>query len=338
MSVYNKPIHQSHSGSRPSTSHHVPPHVNGHKRRVTTDFPNGDLLPLSDRNAWYYPSLGHDSEEEDLGAGVPEGNWGHKNSKGARWVRRGKITPWGPEMDDWEAEERARKRIKLLLPQERRSPSPPTLPHLARTPSPPLVSPYPAPNLHHTSYASFVLDKSITHTFRSSLLDELEHATNGLIEGEATVKRALGRLWQVMSEDPDSKTKTADAPVVPKREDEDEEPEELDDQARRMARAPDLTPTTHKIFLLSYPSEAPPNNDPPHFAVPETQLATLEKNLATLRELQDDGREYVERLQEIREGLGDARAQRNVIWNLVRERAVKELQEAAMATVNGQNV
>lgn len=142
----------------------------------------------------------------------------------------------------------------------------------------------------------------------------------------------------MMSEDPDSKTKAADAPVVPKREDEDEEPEELDDQARRMARAPDLTPTTHKIFLLSYPSEAPPNNDPPHFAVPETQLTTLEKNLATLRELQDDGREYVERLQEIREGLGDARAQRNVIWNLVRERAVKELQEAAMATVNGQNV
>lgn len=180
-----------------------------------------------------------------------------------------------------------------------------------------------------------MLDKSITHTFRSSLLDELEHATNGLIEGEATVKRALGRLWQVMSEDPDMKT--GEAPMVPKREDADDEPDELDDQARRLARAPDLTPATHKLFLLSYPSEAPPNHDPSHFTVPETQLNTLEKNLATLRELKDDGREYVERLQEIREGLGDARAQRNVIWNTVRERAVRELQEAAFAHAASQS-
>jgi DNA-binding Lrp family transcriptional regulator len=67
--------------------------------------------------------------------------------------------------------------------------------------------------------------------------------------------------------------------------------------------------------------------------VPENQLSRLEKSLAILRELQDDGREYVERLSEIREGLGDVRAQRNVIWNMVRERAVKELQETAISTV-----
>ena len=60
------------------------------------------MLPLSDRNAWYYPSLGHDSDEEDLSVGHPEGNWGHKNTKSARWVRRGKINAWGPEMEDWE--------------------------------------------------------------------------------------------------------------------------------------------------------------------------------------------------------------------------------------------
>lgn len=69
---------------------------------MTSNTYSGDLLPLSDRNAWYYPSLGHDSDEEELGVGLPEGNWGHKNTKGARWVRRGKITPWGPEMEDWE--------------------------------------------------------------------------------------------------------------------------------------------------------------------------------------------------------------------------------------------
>ena len=169
----------------------------------------------------------------------------------------------------------------------------------------------------------------MTHTFRSSLLDELEHATNGLIVGEATMKQALGRLWQVMNEDPDKRPD--DASVVPKREDEDDEHPE--DQVRRLAHAPDLTPSTHKIFLLSYPAGAPANHDPSHFAGPETQLNTLEKNLATLRELQDDGREYIERLQEIRENLGDVRAQRNIIWDLVRERTLKELREAALATV-----
>jgi len=124
------------------------------------------------------------------------------------------------------------------------------------------------------------------------------------------MKQALGRLWQVMNEDPD---KRPDASVVPKLENEDEHP------------------STHKIFLLSYPAGVPANHDPSHFAVPETQLNTLEKNLATLRELQDDGREYVERLQEIRENLGDVRAQRNIIWDLIRERTVKELREAALA-------
>lgn len=173
------------------------------------------------------------------------------------------------------------------------------------------------------------MDKSVTHTFRSRLVDELEQSTNGLIEGEATMRRALGRLWQVMSEDPDSKPKKSSA-IIPKREDEDEQADGDDPRTRRVARAPDLTPPTHKIFLLSHPNGAPASHDASHFTAPERQLETLEKSLATLRELQDDGREYVERLQEIREGLGDVRAQRNVIWNLVRERAIKEMYDTAV--------
>jgi hypothetical protein len=143
-----------------------------------------------------------------------------------------------------------------------------------------------------------------------------------LIEGEATMRRALGRLWQVISEDPDQRS--SDASVVPKQEDEDE----TDDRARRLARAPDLTPPVHKLFMFSY-SNGEPMFEPSHFASPETQLENLEKAMAMLRELQDDGREYVERLQEIRETLGDTRAQRNSIWDMIRERAVKELQDVA---------
>lgn len=170
------------------------------------------------------------------------------------------------------------------------------------------------------------MDKSVTHSFRSSLLDELENATNGLIEGEATMKRALGRLWQAMREEQDPKR--GDTSLIPKLEDMDEDPDEQDDRAQRIARAPDLTSTTHKLFL-SNSSNGPPVFEPSHFVSPEMQLENLEKSLAVLRELQDDGREYVERLREIREGLGDVRAQRNGVWNLVRERAIKELQDVA---------
>jgi predicted nucleic acid-binding Zn-ribbon protein len=176
-----------------------------------------------------------------------------------------------------------------------------------------------------------VLDKSVTFTFRSKLLNELEHATNGLIEGEATLRHALGRLWQVMSEDPDERE--AETPVIPKMEDEGENAEDQEDRARRIIRAPDLTPTTHKIFINN---DGDPAAHESHFSQPETQLESLQKSILLLRELQDNGREYVERLQEIREGLGDVRAQRNTVWDTVRERAVKELQNVALMTVGGQ--
>ncbi|KAJ7919118.1 hypothetical protein B0H13DRAFT_1606455 [Mycena leptocephala] len=294
------------------------------------------VLPLSDQNYWYYPSQGHDYDEDDdddedtVGA-FGGGNWGAKTKRRARWARRGKITSWGPGVGEWEEEDRARKRMKLLLPQERRSLSPPALPHLSRSVSPPIQSPYPPPTSQHLSYSSFVMDKAVTHTFRSNLLDELEHATNGLIEGEGTMRRALGRLWQVISEETDASTVPT---VVPKQEDDDEDADELDEVAKRVARAPDLTVAAHKLFLWSFANGGgPPVYEHSHFASPETQLEGLEKSLSTLRELQDDGREYTERLEEIREGLGDVRAQRNGIWGFVREKAVEELKEVAYSTI-----
>jgi len=59
-------------------------------------------LPLTDSNNWYYPSHGHESDDDVLEPGTRGGNWGKKMIKGSRWVRRGKITPWGPAMDDAE--------------------------------------------------------------------------------------------------------------------------------------------------------------------------------------------------------------------------------------------
>lgn len=190
------------------------------------------------------------------------------------------------------------------------------------------------------------MSRAVTHSFRSPLIEDLERVTNGLIEGEGHMKRALGRLWQVMSEDPDkATTATANARadqlvasgIVPKREDEEDEGDGMgdsavDDKEKRIARAPDLTPVTHKLFIMNeFPNGGGPMQEPSHFVHPEMQMEALVKALATLRELQDDGREYVERLEEVRELLGDVRAQRDTVWKDVRTKALSELQHMAEA-------
>ncbi|KAH9853129.1 hypothetical protein C2E23DRAFT_823368 [Lenzites betulinus] len=318
------------SSSRPSTiSQHATPHMNGVKRSFTQldearyEDPSYMSLPSNDNDAWYYPSYGFEPNDEDLPHSSFKGNWGIKTYNEAKWIRRGKVTAWAPWMEDWESEDRARKRIRLLLPKQEDEDAPITLPHL-RSPSPPLMAPYPNPQLHHLSFTSLVMDKAATHTFRSNVYEELEDSTNTLIEGETSLRMALGRLWQAMSENPDEAE--AGTSLVPKREDEDGEDNEPDS---RLARAPDLTPVAHKLFLS-------PNNQGifagTSFSRADMQLEALEKSLATLRELQDDGREYVERLEEIREGLGEVRTQRNGVWDLVRKKATQELQDVASAS------
>ncbi|TFL06471.1 hypothetical protein BDV98DRAFT_559467 [Pterulicium gracile] len=300
--------------------------------------------PLDDYNSWYYPSHGYTSDEEHPTDIQRQGNWGRKSSKGARWIRKGKMAAWGSGLEDWEGEERARKRLKTMLADSPSSPPTPELPHL-RSPSPPLVAPYPEPVTQHLSFTSFVMDKAVTHSFRTPLLDDLELATDGLIEGEATLRRALGKLWRVMHTDPDMPNYTS--PSDPSSSSSSRSlKQQLDQQVAvdplgeeieqedYIFRAPNLdAPNSHKIFLTTYADmEADPGSyDPSHFAAPEVQLDSLEKSLATLRELQDDTREYVERLQEIREALGEARAHRAIGWDLVRDKALKELKEAAFA-------
>lgn len=224
-------------------------------------------------------------------------------------------------------EEQARKRLKLLLPPTEDSDAPITLPHL-RESTPPLASPYPMPNTQHLTYTSFVLDKGVTQAFRSKLLDEMEQSTNGIIESEGILRRALGRLWQAISEDPDAPV--GDVDVTLKREDEDMTEE--DDRQRRLARAPNLMPTTHKLFLTRFPVDS--NSGFEHPPSIETQTDNMEKSFAVLREFQDDGREYVERLEEIRDGIGDVRRQRDAIWDIVRQKAIGELREAAVSSAH----
>jgi hypothetical protein len=138
------------------------------------------------------------------------------------------------------------------------------------------------------------------------------------------MKRAFGRFWENLTKDPDE-VHLKDA-VIPKREDESEDTNPEGEKERRLARAPDLAPAAQK---LSYPNRGSPVFDPSHFVHPDMQRESLEKSLSTLRELQDDVREYVERLQEVREYLGDIRAQRDEVWTMVRTIALQELQRMA---------
>ena len=181
------------------------------------------------------------------------------------------------------------------------------------------------PNTQHLTYTSLVLDKGVTQAFRSKLLDELEQTTNSIIESEGFLRRALGRLWQAISEDPDAPTGDTDVPL--KREDEDSA--EDDDRQRRLARAPNLMPITHKLFLTRFSTDTTTGFDLPSI---ETQTDSMEKSFAVLREFQDDGREYAERLEEIRDGIGDVRGQRDAVWDIVRRKAIDELREAATST------
>jgi hypothetical protein len=65
-----------------------------------TDSNETSELPLTDTNNWFYPSHGHESDEDILEPGARGGNWGKKMIKGARWARRGKIAAWGPAMEE----------------------------------------------------------------------------------------------------------------------------------------------------------------------------------------------------------------------------------------------
>jgi hypothetical protein len=46
------------------------------------------------------------------------------------------------------------------------------------------------------------MDPSIQHSFRSGMINDINKALTNLIEGEAALKRAFGRLWKAIEETP----------------------------------------------------------------------------------------------------------------------------------------
>ncbi|KZT40115.1 hypothetical protein SISSUDRAFT_983781 [Sistotremastrum suecicum HHB10207 ss-3] len=267
--------------------------------------------------------LVYSSDDEELSVGNPRGNWGNKLVKGAQWVRRGKIVAWSPGRDDAEMEDLVRSRVKKMLPRPDRSPSPPLLPHL-RSPSPPLVAMHPSLSPQNRSYTSFIMDQSVQHSFRSPLLEDLEKATESLIEGEAALRRSLGRLWQLLSEPEPSQAETTSMQV------DGESTPPIQDEQAMMDQTLEFTEPVSKFIV-------PPANEILEQAERlqnlQKQNEVIEKNLNTLRDLQDDSREYVERLEEIRESLGGIQCQRTALWNVLREKALAEMQDTSAVVV-----
>jgi hypothetical protein len=228
-------------------------------------------------------------------------------------------------------EERARKRLKRLLPPADSSEPPsPRLPH-RRSPTPPSVAPYASPISIHSSFTSFVLDPSVQHSFHSATINELERTASELIEGESALRRALGSLFRAMDVEADEDKRRFAVPNkistingAPANGEPKLEPNGDIEDAEVSARA--LMLPIYRRFITPHAVPLPPIYESNMLINQETQIETFDKSLAFLRELMDDGIEFTERLEEIREGLGTERAIRKGIWKAVRLRALQEME------------
>ncbi|KDQ20554.1 hypothetical protein BOTBODRAFT_26564 [Botryobasidium botryosum FD-172 SS1] len=232
-------------------------------------------------------------------------------------------------------EERARKRLKRVLPQSPPSSPPmPTLTHL-RPVTPPLTASYVPMASQHPNFSSFVLDPSVQHAFTSSNVVELGATATELIEGEGALRRALGALWKAL--DVDSFRAPAEERNSSRRhtpnymgngdndEDEDDDSSSFRQHMRNGMSEEELPPL-QRLFITTQPIMLPGGEPRP--LLPQNQVESLEWSLGVLRELADDGREYTDRLEEIREGLAQARAVRKVVWTACREAALDEMEVA----------
>jgi len=81
-----------------------------------------------------------------------------------------------------------------------------------------------------------------------------------------------------------------------------------------------------KLFIS--PASVPlPGPEPRTFLAPKSQIESFQWALGVLRELADDGREYTGRLEQIRDGLGNAGGLRGAVWRECRVEALEEMAE-----------
>ncbi|KIM19623.1 hypothetical protein M408DRAFT_334325, partial [Serendipita vermifera MAFF 305830] len=314
-------------------------------------------LPSNDRQSWYYPGVAieHDDDRGDLPPGTANGNWGKKDRHGARFVRRGHIAAWGPTRGEYDIEERARKRLRMILPEFSNElvETDPILPHL-RSPSPPLTTPFTPISQQHTSHTASILDPNIGASFRSNLLHSLERSASELIQSEIALTRALGRFWTAITE-------TATRMARDKRHELLEQQKQLVEQQRQQRppmevegednpegnKEPSAFPpipdhnmidlddaTTRNVILRMFtlPTNmrldyVAPGGAPEIISVgPGPQAELVSRSMLAIRELQEDSKECMERLEEIREMLGKVKGLRDAVWAIMRSQAIAEME------------
>ncbi|CAG7846231.1 SubName: Full=Uncharacterized protein {ECO:0000313/EMBL:CCA68835.1} [Serendipita indica DSM 11827] len=315
--------------------------VNPSRKRQRVDEP----IEPSDRQAWYYPGVARDEDADELAPGTANGNWGKKHLHGARFVRRGHMAAWGPTRAQYDVEDRARRRLRLILPEFTGEPieQDPILPHL-RSPSPPMTAPYTPAPIQHTSYTSSVFDPNVGASFRSNLLNSLERSASELIQSEIALTRALGRFWSALTESANrlssekrhaimqeqeallAEQRQADsvppvAPVYPAIPDDrlvELDPFTTQDVTMRMF----TLPTHMRLEYFHTPTGAPEIIS----VAPQHQVDLVKRSMLAIRELQEDSKECMERLEEIREMLGKVKGLRDAVWAIMRSRAILEME------------
>jgi hypothetical protein len=262
----------------------------------------------------------------------------------------------------YQVEERARKRLRAILPEFSDEPieKDAILPHL-RSPSPPMMAPYaPAPS-NHTSYTASIFDPNIGASFRSNLLSSLERSASELIQSEIALTRALGRFWTALTESANrmaqeqrheimneyrkkavdqrsgmdidnldgvptvngtdeptvNSTAAAAFPPIP-----DQYLAELDSCTTRNVIMRMFTLTSN--MRLDYTTQA--GTQEVISVIPQHQVELVTRSMHAIRELQEDSKECMERLEEIREMLGKVKGLRDAVWAIMRSRAIGEME------------
>ncbi|KZP01022.1 hypothetical protein CALVIDRAFT_560305 [Calocera viscosa TUFC12733] len=281
-------------------------------------------------------------------------NWGKKLHNANRYMRKRRLGPAGIYTADFQAEERARKRVKLLLPS--RSPSPAALepPGFKEFHSPPASPHLPPTNLDPApSLSSFLAAPGTRHSFDPMMLNNLSKMTRDLIKSEGEGNRSLGRLFFLLSEK--ASLGNLDAPLNENTEVDMGSPNDMDGikeepqtpavpqfpngiSAPRNGRSPSMVidggpvipQAYHDLFVtpggITLPDRRDLGEAETYFPSAAHQVAAVNQWLTQIRGVYDDLREYLRQLDRVHVGIAKAQLGRKRVWAALRTEVAKELE------------
>lgn len=230
-----------------------------------------------------------------------------------------------------------------------------------------MTAPYATSAPQHQTYTDATLDPHLLATFRSNLFVSLERSASELIQSEIALTRALGRFWAAVSETDHISAKNQRHEYLKEQQARHQEQQRLQEIRARLREpfptepnpysngmhidsdmlplAGDLPPnpslhdsissrdcllglfTLPTSIRLEYPA-GPGGTAEVISLTPANQTEIVSRSIVNIRELQEDSKECMERLEEIREMLGKVKGLRDSVWNIVRSKAIEEMEAA----------